>query len=186
MIDDEEYRRRTEEAERAIGKFILQFAGVELALQYVLCEVTELSLHWAKPVVTHDFALLCTAIETVFGEILEDDPDDRARLKKFIKRARAFNDVRVKTVHGFWYGFGFGGIVAHTSRQTLRPKDMEGMVKILADQTQAGRELFAEALELTEKCQKRLGIEWGAVSQAFSDRAERLGLFKSVRQNKNF
>jgi len=182
MIDDEEYKRLIEDAERAIGKFILQFGSVEFGLRYMLCEVTELPLRWLQPVITHDFALLCTATETVFGEILQGSPEDQAQLKKFIKRARALNDVRVKVVHGFWYGFGFGGIIDHTSRQTLRGKDTEGMMKIMAEQTQIASELFTEIHVLSDKCQKRLGIEWGAVSQAHVERAERLGLFKWERE----
>ena len=44
--------------------------------------------------ITHDFALLCRAVQEVFSETMETE--QKERLKKLISRVHEFNQLRVK------------------------------------------------------------------------------------------
>jgi hypothetical protein len=128
---------------RAIGLFITKFASVEWTLRYYLGLASKIDMHYLAPVITHDFALLCTAVMTVFSEVLKTD-EDKKKLKKLISRCRVLNDTRVKVVHGQWFAFHDGGMVAHRSRQTLWTEDTTGMAKLLQHQAEEGRQIFVE------------------------------------------
>jgi hypothetical protein len=53
------------------------------------------------------------------------------------------NDTRVKVVHGQWFPFIDGGVVAHRSRQNLKLEDTTGMAALLEKQAQEGIGTFA-------------------------------------------
>ncbi|MGY4463109.1 hypothetical protein [Bradyrhizobium sp. LB13.1] len=68
---------------RAIGRFIHQFASVEWTLRYYLAQAVKLDLNYMDAIVTHDFALLCTAVTSVYSNILKTE-DEKKLLKKLI------------------------------------------------------------------------------------------------------
>jgi hypothetical protein len=128
---------------RAIGRFITKFASVEWTLRFHLAEEIKLDLHYMTVVVTHDFALLCTAVSTVFSKTLKVE-DHKRVLKRLISKCRELNDIRVKVVHGQWFAFSEGGTVAHISRRSLQTEDTIEMAKLLEEATADAQQLFAE------------------------------------------
>ena len=135
----------TEEATyRAIGRFIKMFSSIERTMRMFLAEAVELNLEYVTPIITHDFALLCTAVKTVYLRLLKTD-EERAILKQLISECRALNDLRVKVVHGeVWFPGHNGGTVAHVSRQTLELKDTSGMAERLEQAAAQSGRLFGD------------------------------------------
>src|ERR1700748_1567690 len=119
---------------RAIGRFIASFCDLEGTLRLHLAVEIKLDLNYMTAVVTHDFALLCTAVSTVFSKTLKTE-EERRRLKVLISKCRALNDIRVKVAHGQWFAFYEGGTVARVSRRTLATEDTNDMVKLLEKAT---------------------------------------------------
>jgi hypothetical protein len=141
--DGEEPRQATY---RAIGLFITRFASVEHALRFRLAEEINLDLHFMSEILTHDFALLCTAVTAVFSKTLKSE-EERRELKRLMSQCRSMNDVRVKVVHGQWFPDFGGGTVAHASRQNLAWKDTENMAGLLKQQAEQAGQTF-EALHI--------------------------------------
>ncbi|WP_314946320.1 hypothetical protein [Bradyrhizobium cosmicum] len=77
---------------RAIGRFIHQFASVGWALRYHLAEAVKLNPIHMDTVITHNFALLCPAADTIFSEKLKRD-EDKKLLKKLISQCRTMNNT---------------------------------------------------------------------------------------------
>jgi hypothetical protein len=156
MPSIEEIEETTEEATyRAIGRFIARFGGLESTLRFHLAEEIKLDLNYASAVVTHDFALLCTAVSKVFSKTLKTK-EERDRLKTLINKCRALNDIRVKVVHGQWFAFYEGGMVAHVSRRTLAIEDTKDMAKLLEQATNEIRDVFNELQLLLSKFREEL------------------------------
>jgi hypothetical protein len=147
LLDDDD---ATEPTYRAIGRFIHQFASIEWTLRFYLAQAVKLDLNYMDSIMTHDFALLCTAVTSVYSDIFKND-EDKKLLKKLISQCRAMNDTRVKVVHGQWFPFVDGGTVAHRSRQNLKLEDTSGMATFLEKQSQEGRALFVDLQVLLAK-----------------------------------
>lgn len=135
---------------RAIGMFIHQFASVESALRYHLAQAVKLNAVHMDTIITHDFALLCTAVDAIFSDQLKTN-EDKKLLKKLISQCRAMNDTRVKVVHGQWFPFMEGGAVVHRSRQNLKSGHTIEMAALLEKQAQDGVSLFISLYELMAK-----------------------------------
>lgn len=140
----------------AIGRFVARFGGLESTLRLHLAEEIKLDLNYATIVVTHDFALLCTAVFKVFSKTLETK-EKRERLKILISKCRALNDIRVKVVHGQWFADFEGGTVAHVSRRKLETEDTKDMAKLLIKATDEIRAVFVELQLLLSKFRGELG-----------------------------
>lgn len=147
-LNEEETTR--ESTYRAIGRFIHQFASIEWTLRYYLAQAVKLDLHYMDAVVTHDFALLCTAVNSVYSDILKTD-DEKKLLKKLISQCRAMNDTRVKVVHGQWFPWADGGWVSHRSRQNLKLENSTGMAALLEKQAQDGVGTFIDLQDLLSR-----------------------------------
>ena len=137
------HAKNREATYRAIGRFITQFASVEHTMRFYLAEEIKLDLNYMSVVITHDFALLCTAVMTVFSKTLKSE-DQRRDLKRLISSCRALNDIRVKVVHGQWFAFSEGGTVAHISRQRLQIEDTTEMAKLLEKATADANKVFVD------------------------------------------
>ncbi|MGY4463108.1 hypothetical protein [Bradyrhizobium sp. LB13.1] len=61
------------------------------------------------------------------------------------------NDTRVKVVHGQWFPYAEGGMVAHRSRQNLKLEDTTGMAALLEQQSQDGVGTFAYLQDLLSR-----------------------------------
>jgi hypothetical protein len=110
-------------------------------MRYYLAVEIKLDLNYYNAAITHDFALLCTTVQEVFGRTLETE-EKKKELKRLISRARVLNDLRVKIVHGNWWPDHEGGTLLHVSRRTLR-EDVSGeMTAHLETQADLMRELF--------------------------------------------
>jgi hypothetical protein len=140
----------TEPTYRAIGRFIHRFASIEWTLRFYLTQAVKLDLGYMNTIVTHDFALLCAAVTSVYSDILKTE-EDKTLLKKLISQCRAMNDTRVKVVHGQWFPFAEGGVVAHRSRQNLKQEDTIGMAALLEKLSQEGSNLFVDLQFLLAK-----------------------------------
>jgi hypothetical protein len=146
----EQEQKETEEATyRAIGRFITCFAGVEHALRFRLAEEIKLDRHYMTVIVTHDFALLCTAVTAVFSKTLKTEKE-RRELKRLMSKCRALNDIRVKVVHGVWSPDD-GGMVAHVSRRTLSTENNENMTRVLEKEADDARQIFNDLQVLLSK-----------------------------------
>ena len=155
MPSIEEIEEAAEEATyNAIGRFIARFGGLEYTLRFHLAEEIKLDLHYMTVLVTHDFALLCTAVSTVFSKTLKTE-EERRQLKALISKCRALNDIRVKVVHGQWFD-NEGGTVAHVSRRTLATEDTKDMAKLLEKATNEMRDVFNELQLLLSKFREEL------------------------------
>jgi hypothetical protein len=134
---------------RAIGCFITYFSGVEEVMRDYLALKVGLKLKDYNAVITHDFALLCTAVEDVFGRTL--DEERRKALRGLISRARELNNQRVRVAHGQWWPDHEGGTLWHVSRQTLRGNVSKEMAVFLDHQTELARELIVQMRGFFEK-----------------------------------
>lgn len=125
----------------AIGRFIVKYSALEADLIFVLGAELRLRADLFDPILTHDFALLCTAVLNVF----EKTVDDRARyrqLTKFVSKCREINQPRVHVVHGEWLPQEEGGSVSHKSRGTLRRDRlvrMRDVLEVKADEVHGPR-----------------------------------------------
>ena len=135
--------RSAEATYRAIGLFIDGFSSVEYTLRYYLAVEVKLDMNYFHPVLTHDFALLCTAVHEVFGQTLETE-EKKKELKQLIGRARELNDLRVKIVHGQWWPHFEGGTLLHVSRRSLKENHSAEMAAHLTKQAELTRQLFWE------------------------------------------
>lgn len=125
---------------RAIGHFVAQFSFLEAMLRMCLSNEVKLDPKYFDSVITHDFALLCTAFEKVYSETL--DRRWHPRLKRWISKCREINDLRVKTVHGFWGDDA--SRLHHVSRQNLKSKEFGSMRDRLEDAAEEISELILE------------------------------------------
>jgi len=153
-----------EQTFRAIGHFIDAFAAVESVLRTYLAREIKLENKYADAIVTHDFALLCTAVLTVFNETLERD-EEKQKLKKCISDARQLNDLRVKVVHGYWEPYFSAGTLHHVSRRTLKKDVVAEMASHLEKQADA-------ADELVQRLQHIFLRTWTIMEEVESERQE--------------
>jgi hypothetical protein len=120
MLNDDQ----SEKTCRAIGLFIFSFSQLEYTLRHYLSEEVHLESQFFNAVISHDFALLCTAFMNVFlrtrGQNFVDE------LSPLIKQCRELNDERVRVVHGLWMPAFEGGIVYHVGRGNLSQKEYKG------------------------------------------------------------
>jgi hypothetical protein len=129
-----EHQRTMAITYHAIGRFIGSFSFLEYQLRFFLMDKIEIDAKFANAVVTHDFSLLCTAIQEVYRQTTEAEVYDR--LKKLISRVREFNDLRVKVVHGTWFPYREGGTLLHVSRQSLQDQYTDEMAEYLEEQSE--------------------------------------------------
>lgn len=135
---------------RAIGRFIHQFASIEWTLRYFLAQAVKLDMNYMGAIMTHDFALLCTAVTSVYSRMLKTEEEQKL-LKRLISECRAMNDMRVKVVHGQWFPWADGGWVAHRSRQNLKLENTTGMAALLEKQAQEGIDTFVGLQDLLSR-----------------------------------
>ena len=118
----------------AIGRFIGNFSYLEYQLRFFLIDKIKLDSKFHNALITHDFSLLCTAVQEVHRQTTEPEVYDR--LKKLISRVREFNDLRVKVVHGTWFPYQEGGTLLHVSRHSLQDHYTEEMAEYLEQQAE--------------------------------------------------
>ena len=124
---------------RAIGRFIVEYSALEEWLRFLLGIELRLRTDLFDPVITHDFALLCTVVLKVFEKSVDDKAHYR-QLTKLISKCRQLNDLRVKVVHGGWRAEEEGGSVSHVSRRNLQSAKLVQMRSLLekaADEARA-------------------------------------------------
>jgi hypothetical protein len=114
----------------AIGRFIYEFSNLEFDLKHRIADAIGLKDQYFDPIMTHDFALLCTIAQTVL--IPSATNDQATKLKALISKCRSMNDDRIRIAHGFWLiGTKGSGQLHHVSRQKLEPtfhfSDPEGL-----------------------------------------------------------
>lgn len=101
----------------AIGRFIFEFSQLEYTLRYQIAEAIGLADRFLDSVITHDFALLCTAAKQVLSEKLDEAA--KRQLKRILNDCLSLNQERVRVAHGLWVPFREGGVVHHVPRTTL-------------------------------------------------------------------
>jgi hypothetical protein len=124
----------------AIGRFIVEYSALEGDLRFLFGAELRLRVDLFDPVLTHDFALLCTAVLNVFKQTASDDR--YRQLTKIVNKCRKINDLRVKVVHGEWMPQEEGGSLSHASRGSLRRAHlgrMKDMLEAKADEVHALR-----------------------------------------------
>jgi hypothetical protein len=119
-------------------------------LRYFLAQAVKLDLTYMDAIMTHDFALLCTAVTTVYSDVLKTE-DEKKLLKKLISQCRAMNDTRVKVVHGQLFPADDGGWVSHRSRQNLKLENTFGMAALQEKQAQDGVGTFIGLQDLLSR-----------------------------------
>ena len=145
--EEQEWTRLTMELTlRSIGLFIFSFSALEHGLRLFLGEKINLDAKFHHSVITHDFALLCTAVLEVCRETTSKETYDR--LKKLISRVREFNDLRVKVVHGAWVPGSDGGLLVHVSRQNLQDFYTNEMAEYLEEQAHEMKRVHDELLSI--------------------------------------
>lgn len=124
---------------RAIGRFIVAYSEVEAALRHLLGIELRLRTDLFDPILTHDFALLCTAVLNIFQKTV-DRKVLYETLKRLVKKCRELNDLRVKVVHGDWGFEKEGAVLSHVSRRNLqsaRLVQMRDLLEKKADEARA-------------------------------------------------
>jgi hypothetical protein len=69
----------------AIGRFVIAFSNLELELKADLTTVLDLTFTDGRRILTHDFAMTCTIVESVFSSRAGDETA-ATELRKLIKR----------------------------------------------------------------------------------------------------
>ena len=126
MMSAERASKNVDAIYRAIGRFIVGYSDVEQTIRILLAMELRLRTDLHDPILTHDFALLCTAFLKVF-EGTVGDKNEYEGLRKLINKCRELNDLRVKVVHGGWGLDSEGGHLSHVSRRNLQSG---GFVKV--------------------------------------------------------
>lgn len=101
----------------SIGRFISEFSHLEFQFKIYISIEIKLSDEDFDPILSHDFALLCTIAQNILSRGL--DKDRVERLKSLIGKCRKLNDNRVRVVHGWWNISRRSGTLHHVSRQRL-------------------------------------------------------------------
>lgn len=101
----------------AIGRFLVEFSYLETVLKVWIAETANLGEIFRIPIITHDFAMLCTIGSKVFP--YGRPSECQTELKLLIKRLRALNDERVRIAHGWWIIDGPRPMVEHVARTSL-------------------------------------------------------------------
>jgi hypothetical protein len=103
----------------AIGRFIFEFSQLEYTLKHHVAEQVGLKDEYFTPVMTYDFAALCTIAETVLRPGMTEAAE---RLKKLIHECLSLNGHRVRIVHGLWFVGGEEGRLIHAPRGKIETK----------------------------------------------------------------
>jgi len=116
----------------AIGRFMFEFSQLEYTIKHHIAEAVRLDEKFIDPVMTHDFALLCTAAKQILGEAMADEK--RKRLNDILKECHSLNQERVRVAHGLWVPFREGGVVHHVARTSLKTTRTVGQAEHLEKQ----------------------------------------------------
>ncbi len=125
----------------AIGRFVFEFSQLEYTLKHHIAEAADLNERFIDPIMTHDFALLCTAAKQILGEAMDDERKER--LNKIIGECYSLNQERVRVAHGLWVPFREGGVVNHVARSNLKSNRSIGQAEHLESQADRARDLRA-------------------------------------------
>jgi hypothetical protein len=101
----------------AIGRFIFEFSQLEYTLRRHIAHAARLDDKFMDSVITHDFAMLCTAARQILGESMSDER--KSRFNGVINKCLTLNQERVRVAHGLWVPFREGGVVHHVTRSSL-------------------------------------------------------------------
>ena len=116
-----QYRQTTEKQFAAIGKFIVQFSGLESSIKLGISLLAPLPDDASIELLAgYDFAMACTVLDVIGQKRLPTDAS--AKLQKYLKIARHLNDERVKVAHGSWQTLGEFQ-ARHVSRQKLKTSE---------------------------------------------------------------
>jgi hypothetical protein len=137
----------SEETYLAIGRFIFEFSQLEYEIRYQIAEAINLEEKFIDPILTHDFAMLCTAANEILGGSMVDSK--RKRLRDIIGECYALNEDRVRVAHGLWVPFREGGVVHHVSRSRLKPARSVQQAQYLQDKATKANELRFRLSQLT-------------------------------------
>ena len=125
----------------AIGRFVFEFSQLEYTLKHHIAEAADLNERFIDPIMTHDFALLCTAAKQILGEAMDDERKEQ--LNKIIGECYSLNQERVRVAHGLWVPFREGGVVNHVARSNLKSNRSIGQAEHLESQADRARDLRA-------------------------------------------
>jgi hypothetical protein len=115
----------------AIGRFIYEFSQLEFWLKCIIANTIGLESEHVEPILTHDFAMICTILETLVAPRLSDA--QATKLKQLVKTCRSLNDDRVRIAHGFWVmGSEGSGSLHHISRQKLKAAEHFQEAEVIA------------------------------------------------------
>jgi len=130
------------ETYHAIGRFIFEFSQLEYSLKHHIAEAVKLDERFIDPIMTHDFAILCTAAIEVLGESMNEER--RRNLNEIINSCRTINDDRVRIAHGLWVPFREGGVVHHVQRTKLKSRRSIDQAAYLEKQSDRINQLRSE------------------------------------------
>lgn len=123
-----------------------EFSQLEFTIRHYVGLEAGIHDDYFTAVMTHDFALLCTAAKAVFG--LKLKPDGQKKLKKLLGECLELNEERVRVAHGLWVPFEQGGTVHHTPRASLKftvREEQAAHLEKQADAANALRQIFEKA-----------------------------------------
>jgi hypothetical protein len=152
---DGEVRTDPEATYRAIGRFMFEFSQLEFTIRIRVALEAGIKDEHLMALMTHDFAILCTAALEVLLPSLHGK-ETKEGLRGLINDCRKLNNVRVRVAHGLWVPFDEGGTVHHVSRSNLKPSmniDQAKHLEAQADEANRVRASF-ERLMLYQKVQK--------------------------------
>ena len=105
---------------QAIGRFMVDFSGLELMMRVVLGKRLNLKGAYFDIVVSpYDFATLCRVTSAV---LRLQFPEQTADIDKFVNDCLKLNDERVRVAHGTWALGDDFMFARHVQRATLKPK----------------------------------------------------------------
>jgi hypothetical protein len=133
---------------RAIGRFIVEFSKLEGDMRALLGAAARVDPLFWNEIVTHDFALLCTAVQSVFLQLA---PKEAEQIQAVIKKCRSLNDNRVRVVHGYWLPEFDGGSLHHLSRGKLQHNTLVEMRAMLEAEAARAEAIGTELVGLLAK-----------------------------------
>jgi hypothetical protein len=129
-----------QETYRAIGRFVSEFSKLESMLQAFIAHEICLDGKFYHAIITYDFALSCTVLQSVVKISREQSVSDE--LSEIIKKCRALNDERVRVVHGYWEAHR--DQLHHVSRNSLQLMEYDERADYLDRQADVASRLRVE------------------------------------------
>lgn len=146
------YRMISQEQFASIGKFIVEFSGLESSIKLGISLLAPLpgDAH-DELLAAYDFAMACSVLDALGPKRMS--AEDAQKLSRYLKLARGLNTERVRVAHGAWQILG-DFRASHVSRQGLKKtehfKDEAELLALAREAEDLGLLIFSTYVEYVD------------------------------------